>query len=91
MKVVLYCPVCRARFRGARLCSRCGADLKPVMLLAAEAWRLREEARRSLEAGEFRRAHQFALEAQRMHSTSRGEALRLLSGLLSGVGQQTAC
>ena len=39
------CPVCRARFRGVAVCSRCGADLARLMLLAAEAWRLREAAR----------------------------------------------
>ena len=25
------CPVCQARFRGGRICSRCGADLEPLM------------------------------------------------------------
>jgi len=27
------CPVCQARFRRARVCSRCGADLEPLMRL----------------------------------------------------------
>jgi hypothetical protein len=42
------CPVCLARFRGTRECSRCGADLTMVMKLAARAWRLREAAREAI-------------------------------------------
>ena len=73
------CPVCRARFRGGRLCSRCGADLLPVMLLAAKAWQLREKARLSLKSGEFDRALEFALAAQKLQFTPQGESLRVLS------------
>src|SRR5450755_3041116 len=40
------CRVCQARFRGARICSRCGADLVRPMLLAAEAWCLRSNGHR---------------------------------------------
>jgi hypothetical protein len=53
------------------------------MLLAAKAWQLREEARRSLEAAEFRRAHELALAAQKIQFTPRGESLRLVSAWLS--------
>ena len=45
------CPVCQARFRGARICSRCGAGLEPLMLLSVEAWQLRQAARQALHAG----------------------------------------
>jgi hypothetical protein len=72
------CPVCQARFRGARICSRCGADLEPLMLLAVEAWRLRQAARQALNAGDVERALRLAIEAQGIQSTESGEALRLL-------------
>jgi predicted amidophosphoribosyltransferase len=82
------CPVCRARFRGSRFCSRCGADLSPLMLLAAEAWQLRAAARSSLQVGEFERARQLASEAQNLQFTSAGESLKLVSAWL--VAQVTA-
>jgi predicted amidophosphoribosyltransferase len=78
-----HCPVCRARFRATRLCSRCGADLTPIMLIAAKAWQLRETARQSLSAGEFGRAYEQALDAQNLQFTERGESLRLLAQWLS--------
>ena len=73
------CPVCQARFRGARVCSRCGADLGPLMLLAAEAWKLREAARRALLAGNWKTALRLAEDAGRVQRTPAGESLRLLS------------
>jgi hypothetical protein len=48
------------------------------MLLAAEAWRLREGARTAIVAGEFRRGSGLAAKAQEAQSTPAGEALRRL-------------
>ena len=79
----LHCPVCLARFRGASVCSRCGADLGPLMRLAAEAWRLRQRARQALELGDDERALGLASEAQHLHDTPPGDALRRLSAWLS--------
>jgi hypothetical protein len=76
------CPVCQARFRGARVCSRCGADLEPLMILAVQSWRLRVAARNALGAGRFELALQLAEQAQAMQWTPGGEALRTVSGLL---------
>jgi len=76
------CPVCQARFRGAAVCSRCGADLARLMLIAAEAWRLREAARGAIAAGEFELAFKFAGSAQAMQATPAGEALLGLGALL---------
>ena len=81
------CPVCQARFRGARICSRCGADLQPLMLLAVEAWQLRQAARQALNAGDVERALGFAIEAQGIQSTESGEALRLLLLMVWGETQ----
>ena len=79
------CPVCQARFRSARICSHCGADLEPMMLLAAKAWQFRQSARQALNAGDVERALELALEAQGIQSTESGEALRLLSAWLKTV------
>ena len=76
------CPVCQARFRGARICSRCGADLEPLMLLAVQAWQLRQAARQALDAGDVEGALGLASEAQGIQDTESGEALRLLSAWL---------
>ena len=73
------CPVCQARFRGARTCSRCGADLTPLMLLAAEAWLLREQAREVIAAGDFERGYELAARAQEAKHTPAGESLRAIS------------
>ena len=80
------CPVCRARFRGARICSRCGADLGPLMRLSVAAWRLREAARDSLAAGDFASAYRLAARAQRLQVTGEGRALCLLSAWLAERG-----
>jgi hypothetical protein len=80
----LMCPVCRARFRGASECSRCGADLTVVMTLAASAWRLRQAAREGLASGDFARARELALQAQEICHTPGGRRLEALSGWLAG-------
>lgn len=89
------CPVCQARFREARVCSRCGVDLGPLMRLAVSAWRLRQTARRALDAGSFEWALNLASEAQRLHRTPRGESLRRLSAWLnaecSGPSFRSVC
>jgi len=69
------CPACRARFRGARECGRCGADLAPLMRLQARAWRAREDARRAIEAGDAARAHELAALAQGLCATRTGARL----------------
>jgi predicted amidophosphoribosyltransferase len=69
------CPVCQARFRGAAVCSRCGADLGRLMRLAAQAWWLREAARGAIAAGDFGRVLELAAKAQEVQGTPAGEAL----------------
>ena len=78
------CPVCRARFRGAPECSRCGADLTVLMTLAASAWRMRKTAREAVAAGDFARARQLAAKAQEICHTTAGRRLEALSGWLEG-------
>ena len=82
----MRCPVCQARFRAIRRCSRCGADLEPLMLLAARAWRLRQAARQALACGQFDLAGKLAAEAQTAHHTRGAESLRALSRWLGSVG-----
>lgn len=78
------CPVCRARFRGASECSRCGADLTQVMTLVASAWRLRQAARQALAAGEWARTRDLAARAQQICYTPAGRKLEALSAWLAG-------
>ena len=80
------CPVCRARFRGTRECSRCGADLTVLMGLAASAWRLRQAARRALLEGDPGRAHALVSQAQKICRTPGGVHLEGLSRWLAGQG-----
>ena len=72
------CPVCQARFRGAVTCSRCGADLRPLMFLAAKASRLREGARQAILGGDFYQAGELACQAESVCRTSAGRNLLLL-------------
>lgn len=69
------CPVCRARFRGSSQCSRCGADLTALMLLAAHAYRLRQTARQSLLQGDLHAALIAVQEAQQLQATAEGSLL----------------
>jgi len=76
------CPVCQARFRDATTCSRCGADLAPLMLLLAKTYRLRQDARAALQAGDLERAAQLATDAQATCASSQGRDLWLLCSWL---------
>lgn len=81
----LRCPVCTARFRGSRLCSRCGADLSSLMTLAAQAWALRESARYSIRSGDYQTAVTCAAQAQTIHATNEGTDLVRLAEWLSAA------
>jgi hypothetical protein len=70
------CPVCEARFRGVAICPRCGADLMPMMLLAAHAYSQRQSARQSLRAGDAQSALAAAEAAQKLHATPQGRILK---------------
>lgn len=89
--MTLACPVCRARFRGEILCPRCGADLSPLMRLAARSWHARQEARRCLAAGATEQARHRIEIAQRLHATRAGRQLELLiawAGREAGRGER---
>ncbi|HQN01558.1 MAG TPA: hypothetical protein PLL36_10800 [Candidatus Hydrogenedentes bacterium] len=72
------CPVCKASFRGANLCPRCGASLDPILRIAAEASALRAKAATLLQCGHFEEARQTAARAQRYDATETGRKLLLL-------------
>jgi predicted amidophosphoribosyltransferase len=84
LKESLRCPVCRAKFRGTRLCSRCGADLTGIMVISSRAQRYRATARKSLYALNFEKAHGLAATAQKEHATDSGRKLLLLTSWLKG-------
>ena len=80
------CPACGAGFRGTRACSRCGADLGPLMTLAACSFRDRRAAREAIGRGDFEASRRLTLRAQRMCATRTGRRLWLLSAWLQGRG-----
>lgn len=88
------CPVCQARFRGSLQCSRCGADLTALMLLAVHAYVLRQAARQALKQGDCQAALASTQAAQRLHSTAEGRLLSVISTAaaipLSGPHQKPA-
>ena len=79
----LRCPVCRAKFRGTRECSRCGADLSGIMMLSARAQIYRAHARKSIYALSFEKARDLAAQAQKEHATETGRRLLLLTSWLN--------
>ena len=66
--VTLACPVCRARFRGVRECSRCGTDLEAAMRIAAAAWHAREQCRAALSRGDLATALRWWGRARQLHN-----------------------
>ena len=81
----LCCPVCGARFRQSAQCPRCGADLSPLMSLAAEAFRLRRAAREALQAGDLQRCRTLSARARKLHATERGRRLHDLTAALGPI------
>ena len=79
------CPVCQARFRGSSECSRCGADLGTLMVLAAGAWRMRQAARQAILEGDVARADALAAQAQEICGTPAGRDLEIVSSWLAGA------
>ena len=77
------CPVCRAKFRGTRECSRCGADLSGIMMLSARAQLYRADARKSIYGLNFEKARDLAAAAQKEHATETGRRLLLLTSWLN--------
>ena len=78
----MTCPVCKARFRGAAECSRCGADLTALMTLAATAWRMRNTARQAIAAGKPETARALASQAEQICHIAAGRRLEWLSAWL---------
>ena len=76
------CPVCRAPFRHAVACPRCGADLAPLMATLAQAWSLRQRARQALRAGNYLHATTLARAAHETSSTIASRNLLHLARLL---------
>jgi len=81
----LRCPVCRAKFRSTRECSRCVADLSIIMTIVAEARICRKNAIKAVHSNDFQKAHVLAKKSQNLHQTEAGRRLLLLtSWLVSG-------
>ena len=78
------CPTCRAPWRGATACPRCGTDLGPIMRVAARAWELRVAAWAALDARRDQEACELAANAVRLHATPHGRRLLILALLAAG-------
>jgi hypothetical protein len=79
------CPVCKARFREQRKCSRCGADLSRLMLVVARAYQLRSQAGQALREARYRTAYELASQAQNLHHTALGQKMMLVARVLDMV------
>ena len=94
LRIPASCPVCRARFRGSSQCSRCGADLSPLMGLTAQAYALRLAARQLLREGNCQAALTSVQAAQRLQHTPEGSLLHIVCATtanpLSGQPQESA-
>jgi hypothetical protein len=62
----LCCPVCKARFRGSAVCSRCRTDLRPMMNVLARAWASRQRGRCALRDGDANAALRWFAAANRL-------------------------
>jgi len=78
----MRCPTCRAHWREAPECARCGSDLAPLMRVAATAFHHRIAAVEALTAGRWSEAAHHANEANQLHRTERGDGLLLLARLV---------
>ena len=79
----MLCPVCRARFRGTSHCSRCGADLLPLLTQIARAHHAHRAAAAALCSGQLDTAHSLALRARTYHSNPTTRRLATLTELLT--------
>ena len=80
------CPVCGARFRSTSECSRCGANLGPLMRLSARARLLRNRARLAVEAGDVNQARKLCRRANLLEANPAGRSLALLAAWMDPAG-----
>ena len=73
------CPVCNAPFRQTDECSRCGADLRPLINILLASYRRRQAARNALRTSDSVRAGALIREAQALQDTRQGRQLALLA------------
>ena len=79
------CPVCKARFRGQRQCSRCGADLSRLMLVVGRAYALRRQAKRALLEARYGAACELAGKAQSLQHTALGQRILVVARTLDMI------
>ena len=78
-KLVLSCPTCGVTLSEQLQCRRCHTDLREIMKTATQAWKLRNQARVYLLAGNFEKSLQCIHKAQRFQRTSYGELIERLA------------
>src|SRR5712692_1298891 len=91
VSAAMACPTCRAAWRGAVTCPRCGTDLTALMRVAVRAWELRQATRAALCAGDqTAEALALARAACQLHATPDGQRLLALALLLNGQMAEAA-
>ena len=86
----LQCPVCRARFRQQRLCSRCGADLSRLMTTAARAFLLRQASQEAICSGDIEGALELAHQSRELAETPQAAKLCVLLSWLRRIQSTTS-
>lgn len=85
VSAAMACPTCRAAWRGAATCPRCGTDLTALMQVAVRAWELRQAARTALCVSDrATEALVLARTACQLHTTPHGQRLLALALLMNG-------
>ena len=75
----VHCPTCKAPFRGAVRCSRCGSDLTLLVKVAAAAALTAKKARTALFDGDFPLVRELAGQAIALRSTASTRRLFVLA------------
>ena len=79
-----HCPTCGAKFRGDRVCSRCGTDLGEILEVERAAVHCQQEAFAALRAGRREEAYGLAARACEFHCSPDSVKALALTALACG-------
>ena len=81
----LTCPVCKTHLNGTNRCTRCGTDLRRLLVVAAQAALIRERAREALRRRRYVVASDLSARAQFLHHTPTGQRLLDMTRILAAT------
>ena len=76
---MLRCPICRATYKGETLCTRCRADLAPLLKIEQDAQILARQAARLLVAGKAQAAASAAQKSLALKKDSLAQVIYALT------------